>query len=125
MHVETRRSRGLIALGGALFGLPYLGGVVGLGCCGNNANGLGWLVVPIGGPFVASGLVQTDGERAALIVDGVVQAAGLAVLLVAVFTPHQVLVDDPYVATGTPGFAWRIAPGSPGALGGLTFDARF
>jgi hypothetical protein len=132
MHVETRRSRGLIALGGVLFGLTYVGSAAFSAasqwvCSGSSlcVNGFGWLVIPIAGPFVSSGLAQDGGVRASLIIDGVVQAAGFGVLLASVLTPRQVLVDDPYVATGEHGFAWRVMPGGLGTPAGLTLDARF
>jgi hypothetical protein len=96
-HEEQRRTRGAIIAGSVLLGVSYLGGV-----SFNVLAGGGYGAIPIAGPFVGV-YVESKGSANAsgfggvpvslLVVDGLAQVSGLAVL-VAGLVPQRVLVTD-------------------------------
>lgn len=125
MHVETRRSHGLLAAGAIVFGVSYLSSAFSVAACTGMAiscnAGIGWLLVPVAGPFVASAFPQTGGLRAVFIADGVIQAAGIVLLATAVATARTMLVDDPYTLR-TPQPSWAFLPIGPSGSAGVSFS---
>jgi hypothetical protein len=64
------------------------------------SNSLGVLLIPGAGPFVALATAKPDGGGAfLLVVDGVAQAGGLAMLVLGIAVPRSVLVRND-LATG-------------------------
>lgn len=110
-HPATRLRGGLIAGGATMFGVPYLISV--LVAAGNadtgNANAM---YIPVLGPFVQMGSIHTgqtcdqygfcsgtDASAAAvadvfLVLDGALQATGLALFIYGVAVPRTVLVRN-------------------------------
>jgi len=125
MHVETRRSHGLLAAGAIVFGLSYLSSAFSVAACTGMAiscnAGIGWLLVPVAGPFVASGFPQSGELRAVFIADGVIQAAGLVLLATAVAATRTMLVEDPYTLR-TPQPSWAFLPIGPSGSAGVSFS---
>ena len=125
MHLETRRSHGLLAVGAIVFGAAYLGSAFSVAACTGMTvsctTGLGWLLVPVAGPFVASAFPQAGTARPILIADGIVQAAGIALLVTAIATARTVLVDDPFATTRTRP-AWAMLPIGPNGSTGVSFS---
>lgn len=116
-QIEKRSKRGLLITGGTLFGLAYGGSLV---AAASDGSDLGWLVVPIVGPFVTlfkqdlscdadpnqpammertcSEQAFSSGRRVALLlVDGLVQVTGAALLLAGLTSSEQQLVREPGV----------------------------
>ena len=107
-HPDTRVRKGLIIGGAVTFGVFYLisalVGAVALDCnsvtSSNACGGLGVLLIPAAGPFIALGTAKPDGGGAAiLVIDGVAQAGGLAMLILGIAIPRTVLVRND-LATG-------------------------
>jgi hypothetical protein len=131
MHLETRRPHGLVIAGAITFGASYIGGALSLAACSGIVTtsctpGMGWLLVPVVGPFIAVGFAQTTESRALLVIDGVAQAAGLAMMLGGIFTARTVLVEDPYARNGPsrrvpPRVQWSVVPAGPVGTPGATF----
>ncbi len=101
----TRARRGLIIGGAVTFGVTYLlaaaygafllepnGYEDGYGATPSR-DGAEALFVPVAGPFIALGTMETErGEAAALVVGGVAQASGFALLAAGIFSKSTVLV---------------------------------
>lgn len=126
MRVELRRDDRLLVLGATLFGSMYLGSVIGAAVCATGAGcqpGLEWLFAPVVGPFAALAFPQHSDDRALLIFDGIAQGAGLAMMVGALATAHEVLVPD-LRKDGLPAPAPRFCfyPGAPGATAGLSIS---
>jgi hypothetical protein len=131
MHLETRRLHGLIIAGAIAFGATYIGSALSLAACSGIvtttcAQGMGWLLIPAAGPFVALGFAQTTESRALLVIDGVAQAAGLALLVGGFLTARTFLVEDPYALNAparrtTPPLQWSLVPAGPMGTAGATF----
>lgn len=102
-HPDTRARKGLIIGGAVTFGVFYLisalVGAVALDCQSTFSNsscgGLGVLLIPAAGPFIAIGTAKADGGGAAiLVIDGLAQAGGLAMLILGIALPKTVLVRN-------------------------------
>lgn len=105
-HPDTRSRKGLIIGGAVTFGVFYLiSALVGAGslaeCSAHNiistspCNDLGPLLIPAAGPFISLGTSHADGGGAALLIlDGVVQAGGIAMLVLGIAIPRTVLVRN-------------------------------
>ena len=130
-HLETRARKGLVITGAILLGVPYaLSASV---ASSSTADSDRWLWLPVIGPFAdlaARGdrcvqsydLVRcTDdsAERFFLTLDGIVQAAGTAMLVLGLALPQRLLVRDdaPFAASSPPRFSWSVAPRSFGRAG--------
>jgi len=107
-HPDTRMRKGLIIGGAVTFGVFYLisalVGAATIDCnsltSGSACGGGGVLLIPAAGPFIAIGTMKADGGGAALLVlDGVAQAGGLAMLILGIAVPKSVLVRND-IATG-------------------------
>ena len=124
MHLETRRLHGLVVGGAIVFGVSYLASTLTVAACSglvttSCTQGMGWMLVPAAGPFVALGFAQTTESRALLVIDGLLQGAGLAMMAAAFLTTRTVLVDDPYAArTHRP--QWSFVPAGPAGSTGVT-----
>jgi hypothetical protein len=105
-HLETRPRMGLVIGGSVLLGTTYtpmaVAGVF-VAVSGEPAGALG--AIPVAGPFVVAGLINRgssggDGGGAGalitslLIVDGLAQTAGAAMLIAGLASPRRVAVRD-------------------------------
>jgi hypothetical protein len=105
---------GLVIGGAITFAIPYLSSVlIAVGAERNAREGMGSehhaeelraLYVPIAGPFIAIGTTGSDSAQrmAPFIAGGVVQAAGVSMLLAGILSRKPVLVRKEAHATVTP-----------------------
>lgn len=131
VRYDTRPRTGLIIGGSVLLGVTWLSSVLAAGIVGaiNDActidNGSScltsaWpLYLPVVGPFIQLGYVQGQGlatARTFLVIDGLLQAGGLAMILAGALTRRQV-----------PVYAGRVqfAPSLLGGGAGLAAMGRF
>ena len=99
-HPEMRMRQGLVIAGGVTFGAMYLFSAAGAAASADKS-----LFVPIAGPFLQLGNIDftstTEGRAFAglaavvLVVDGLAQLAGAAMLLAGLTTKKEVLVRGP------------------------------
>ncbi|MBI3202253.1 MAG: hypothetical protein HYZ29_11965 [Myxococcales bacterium] len=125
-HIEGEPRLDLVIAGAGAFVFPY-GLGVGFAAEADFPNQTGWLVVPVGGPFLT--LATRDGCHAdescvgeklltaALVTDGLVQALGVATLTLGLVLERKVLVPDES--------AWRVAPSRVGTGHGVVAIKRF
>jgi hypothetical protein len=128
-HTESRARSGLVVGGAVMFGISYV--LSALGAVSGQASGsteYAPLFIPVVGPFVALGsthaLVATnDGLQQAgralgaigLVFDGVIQVAGVSLIVVGFAVPRSVVVRDP--PPGVP----EVGLGPGGATARWTF----
>ncbi|WP_437963727.1 hypothetical protein WMF04_28855 [Sorangium sp. So ce260] len=95
-HPETRVRKGLVISGAIVFGTVYLFTAIGGGdAVYRGSPGYAALFVPCAGPFLTLATTrQDDLETMALVLDGLVQITGAALLLPGLFVPRTVLVRD-------------------------------
>jgi len=99
--IEVTRAWSALGFGGALLGIGWVPSIVVAATSSIDANH--WLYVPVVGPWVAYATrdacapatdprpcLNDAGERVALIVDGIVQATGAALLMVGLPTGAEV-----------------------------------
>jgi hypothetical protein len=99
-HAETRARKGKVISGSILFGVTYLYSsfIAAIGQDISEANGednvLGWLFIPVLGPFLE--MMETDSTTAhyVLALDGIAQAAGMTLLVTGLMYPKWVLVRN-------------------------------
>ncbi|MBK8258648.1 MAG: hypothetical protein IPK82_39065 [Polyangiaceae bacterium] len=112
-HLRTRVRRGLVGGGAGLLGGMWLLSVI-VGAVGSSAdeavtgNGDEWvpMYIPIAGPFVAIGTVGSSGAGTAfLMLDGIAQAGGAAMLILGIAMPEKKLVRDSMTFHVTPDVA--------------------
>jgi hypothetical protein len=124
-HAETRVRKGKVISGALVFGIPYLYSsfIAAIGQDVAEAEGgdnvLGWLFIPVLGPFLE--MMETDSSTAhyVLALDGIAQAAGVTLLVTGLVFPKWVLVRND-LASGT------LVPMKIGMDGsGLGFVGRF
>lgn len=115
-RVVTQARFGLIAAGASIFGVNYfvsalLGTVLSIG----RAEAAPWLLAPVVGPFayVANRDASSFGTTW-LIADGVLQGAGLVVLIVGIANPARFLAHDRAAANAP---RWSLTPGFAGGTG--------
>lgn len=95
-RVESRTRTGLVVGGSIMFGLVY--GLTAFAASESpNAEGAGWLYLPVAGPFIYASTL--DGEfsgfaRFWLYVDGLVQAGGAAMLIVGLMGKTELVRND-------------------------------
>jgi hypothetical protein len=129
-HAESRIRGGLVLGGALLLAIPYvIGAGVAAGADGDGNRRLDGLYVPVVGPFIAIAQERSfAGDRndltgvgnafggALMIVDGILQVGGLAMVVVGVAAQKTVVVRDrnaqalarwPAVAVGARGAAAR------------------
>jgi hypothetical protein len=98
-HPATRARTGLIAGGAAMFAAPYLISVL-IGAigedtrCSSCSNAAAPLFIPVVGPFITMGNTDSATADVFLVVDGLLQAAGLAMFIYGVSVPKVVLVRN-------------------------------
>jgi len=112
-HVEERPRRGLIIAGAVVAGVPW---AIGLAAVSSEdfPNGSGWLIVPGLGPWLtlaarhdttctygssstgySSTCVDFEGaSRFLLVMDGLIQTAGVTMLIVGLASPKKVVARD-------------------------------
>jgi len=87
----------------------------------------GWLLVPLVGPWIALGGSDASsrgaGYQAALVIDGLTQVSGLAMVIVGIAL-RRPLAEVPLHPRGTAS-VWRLLPGAPGTAAGLSLTAEF
>ena len=96
-HHETRVRKGLVISGSIVFGVLYLysGFFAAVGADASSGdNQLGYLAVPVLGPFLE--MTKTDSATAdyVLMLDGLAQAAGVAMLACGLIYPKHLLVRN-------------------------------
>ncbi|WP_437893089.1 hypothetical protein [Sorangium sp. So ce124] len=95
-HPETRVRKGLVISGAIVFGTVYLFTAIGGGdAVYRGSPGYAALFVPCAGPFLTLATTrQDDLETMALVLDGLVQITGAALLVPGLLVPRSVLVRD-------------------------------
>jgi hypothetical protein len=115
--MEERARRGLVIAGPIMIGAPWALGLL-FASAANYNNSSGWLVVPVLGPWItlasrhrshcngatASASASSVDEcldsstdnlvQTTLVLDGLVQGAGAAMLIVGMASPKKMLVRD-------------------------------
>ena len=137
-RVEHRSANGLIAGGLTTLIIAY-GTAIVVGANGHFQNGMGWLVLPVVGPWAAIGARSYHCENdplkaqqcvrgafsevqtiAILSADAVVQATGAVLLLAGLGSGQDELVRNDVA------FSVRVVPRTLGASGyGIGLDGRF
>jgi hypothetical protein len=114
-RVVKQRRRGLIIAGSIVVGVPWVFGVT-AATADNFQDGTGFLVVPVLGPWLMlatsardncspnDGLCSSSksGERAVLVLDGLVQAAGATMFFAGMLVPRLRLVRNDVVVSVIP-----------------------
>ncbi|WP_437292779.1 hypothetical protein [Sorangium sp. So ce426] len=95
-HPETRVRKGLVISGSIVFGTVYLFTAIGGGdAVYRGSPGYAALFVPCAGPFITLATTrQDDLETMALVLDGLVQITGAALLIPGLLVPRSVLVRN-------------------------------
>lgn len=89
-HVGTQARKGLVIGGAVAFGSLYM-----LSIAAAASGGARSLLIPVAGPFAALGGIHSSGaDVAMLIIDGVLQAGGIAMFVAGVAAPKTVLVRN-------------------------------
>ncbi|WP_437618845.1 PEGA domain-containing protein [Sorangium sp. So ce1151] len=92
-RLETNARRGLITAGATIFGITYTPMSV-----SGAAVGVDLLIVPVAGPLIHA--AQGSGDEAFFVTDGVLQAAGLALLASGILFPKTTLVREDVARSG-------------------------
>jgi hypothetical protein len=94
-HQVTRIRTGLVVGGAVTFGVVYLltalGGAIASDAGGHDAKPL---LIPVAGPFAVLGGSQYATLDFFLVLDGIVQAGGLAMLIAGIAAPRSELIRD-------------------------------
>ncbi|XXY51261.1 hypothetical protein WME91_08975 [Sorangium sp. So ce269] len=95
-HPDTRVRKGLVISGAIVFGTVYLFTAIGgADAVYRGSSGYAALFVPCAGPFLTLATTRQDSlERMGLVLDGLVQVTGVALLLPGLLVPRTVLVRD-------------------------------
>jgi hypothetical protein len=120
-HPEDQAKRGLVITGALLLAISYgISSTVGL--FDNFADKTGWLAVPVAGPWAFLATRYKSDETALhfyLAIDGLTQAAGVALLIYGI-NGEKVLVRNDL------GLAYVVTPAQLGAAGyGAAVSGRF
>jgi len=100
-HHETRVRKGLVISGSVVFGVLYLYSslfaAIGADAADGGENKLGYMAIPVLGPFLE--MSQTSGPGSAtadylLALDGLAQAAGVTMLVCGLMYPKHLLVRN-------------------------------
>ncbi|WP_437972073.1 PEGA domain-containing protein [Sorangium sp. So ce260] len=102
---ETNARKGLITAGATIFGITYT-------TVSATGSALGYevLAVPVAGPLIHA--AQVDGGEGFFVVDGILQAAGLAMVVSGILFPKTTLVREDVARSGP-----RLLGASPARLG--------
>ncbi len=100
-HPSTRIRTGLVAGGAAMFGAPYLISVLvaaagaDLQSNSGGTNAAAPLYIPVVGPFITMGNVSDSATADVfLVIDGLLQATGVALFIYGLAVPKTVLVRN-------------------------------
>jgi hypothetical protein len=94
-HRSTRLRRGPIIAGSVLFGVAYITTVLAAaGLEDSGDSSYGWLYLPAIGPFIELTNSGTATASTFLVLDGLTQSAGLALLVWGITSPAPVLVRN-------------------------------
>jgi hypothetical protein len=89
-HLGTQVRKGLVIGGAVTFGSLYM-----LSVAAAASGGARSLLIPVAGPFAAIGGTRTSGvDVAVLVINGVVQAGGIAMFVAGLAAPKTVLVRN-------------------------------
>jgi hypothetical protein len=134
-HLESRPRKGLVVAGPIIFGVPYF---LSLSVAASSRfEPDHWLYAPLVGPFLDLANRKEDctaspGQfgtnyycdddsttRFFLMFDGLMQVSGMAMLVLGLALPQQLLVRDdaPFTGSKAKTFAWSIAPQKFGRSG--------
>ena len=134
-HLDDRPNLPLLITGPSLLGAAWLSSIfgffAGIRCVDyfDCSSPSGWLFVPVVGPWVA--LVGSDASerggvyQAVLVVDGLAQVGGLAMLAAGVLVRHPVVVTRMPVYGRETAPRWTVLPGAPGSQAGLSVSGQF
>jgi hypothetical protein len=123
-HREERVRKGEVISGAIVFGTAYLYSAffaaVGTDAYGTSgeSNKLGWLYLPVLGPFLELGEFSSATFDYILVIDGVAQALGAALVIHGMTSPRPVLVRNDLALSVTPARLGRDGTG-------LTILGRF
>ncbi|WP_437942520.1 PEGA domain-containing protein [Sorangium sp. So ce341] len=106
-RLETNARRGLISAGATILGVAYTPFSV-----SGTLVGYPILAVPVAGPLIHAARVADSGDEAIFVIDGVLQAAGLAMIASGILVRKTTLVREDVARTGP-----RLLGASPARLG--------
>ncbi len=91
--LTTKSYNGLLIAGGVTFGVLYgLSAAVGIAAMAEGDDGGGMLLIPVAGPFIAAGTLDSQNDfKGPGVVAGLGQAAGLTLLTLGLVLDKQVL----------------------------------
>jgi hypothetical protein len=97
-HEETRVRKGMVVSGSVLFGALYLYNAfiasIGEDLGGSDGNKVGWLYIPVLGPFLEMTETSSATGHFVLVLDGVAQAVGVTLVMSALMYPRHLLVRN-------------------------------
>ncbi|MFO0597871.1 MAG: hypothetical protein U0228_21395 [Myxococcaceae bacterium] len=116
-HIETEPRKGLIISGAAVLGASYaLSVLVAIGYCGPGRECQnGALYIPVVGPFIVAAMAPSTGGATLAAFDGVVQLAGLGLLIAGFAAPEKFVVWRDADAHAS----LSLVPGGGGGVGVL------
>ena len=133
-HPATRLRTGMVVGGATMFGVPYLisvliaaagSDIAAAGCTISNGNsctnGAAPLYIPVVGPFVEMGMTDSALADVFLVIDGLLQATGVAMFIYGLAVPKTVLVRNDLGALKNV----HIAPIAGRNMGGIGIRANF
>ncbi|WP_437499511.1 PEGA domain-containing protein [Sorangium sp. So ce1099] len=94
-RLETNVRRGLITAGATIFGITYTTMSV-----SGSVDGTELLIVPVAGPLIHAAQLSESGAESVFVIDGVLQAAGLALLASGILFPKTTLVREDVARSG-------------------------
>ncbi|AGP37354.1 hypothetical protein SCE1572_24425 [Sorangium cellulosum So0157-2] len=106
-RLETNARGGLISAGATILGVAYTPFSV-----SGTLVGYPILAVPVAGPLIHAARVVDSGDEAIFVIDGVLQAAGLAMIASGVLVRKTTLVREDVARTGP-----RLLGASPARIG--------
>jgi hypothetical protein len=98
LHIETEPRKPVLRAGAFTFGVPYTLSValgVALLSLGHDVDPSfhsWWLLVPVAGPFAVLPATKHTGDFTIFLVDGLAQAAGVAMIVSAIIWPRTLVV---------------------------------
>jgi hypothetical protein len=98
VHPVVREDRTAVSIGATLFAASYAGSVFAAAdsfvAVADTSPTHGELWIPVVGPFASLGAGRSHAADAVLVLDGLAQAGGLALVVYAIAWPERVLVPD-------------------------------
>lgn len=114
-HIETEPRKGLIIAGAAVLGASYVASVfAAMLYCGPGSECInGGLYIPIIGPFIVAAQAPSSGGATLAAFDGLVQCAGLGLLIAGFVAPEKFVVWQDSDARAS----LTVVPGGGGLVG--------